>query len=201
MKNDSHSILKKRNLDKKVIFQQDRALSHFAKQFRAFFDGRWAGRGGLISWAPRSLNLTPLDFFMWFYQDKVYTRTIVDIDHLKRRIDEEIKSSKKKTLQNVFDCIPYRLKFCIDANGNTFEQYLWNIFLLNKTLSITLSNKKRNVQFEWELREIHEFCFGRLFMGHPVDQAILWIRENLHEEIEMSKCSQCYQLKKYSIQQ
>ncbi len=129
LKNYFHPILKKKRLDKKVIFQQDGAPPHFSKQVRAWlgenFDGRWIGRGGPISWAPRSPDLTPLDFFLWgFIKTKVYTRTVVDIDDLKNRIEEEIKSIKKETLQNVFDSIVKRLEFCIDVNGNTFEQYL-----------------------------------------------------------------------------
>ena len=28
------------------------------------FDERWIGRGGSVSWAPRSPVLTPLDFFL-----------------------------------------------------------------------------------------------------------------------------------------
>ena len=29
------------------------------------FPGRWVGRGGPTAWPPRSLDLTPLDFFAW----------------------------------------------------------------------------------------------------------------------------------------
>ena len=41
---------------------------------------------------------------------------------LKERIEQGIKAIKNETLENVFDDIVKRLKFCINVNGNTFEQ-------------------------------------------------------------------------------
>ncbi|CAF0957579.1 unnamed protein product [Didymodactylos carnosus] len=52
-------------------FYLDGAPPHFSKEVRAWlnekFNGSWIGRGGPISWAPRSPHLTPLDFFLWGY--------------------------------------------------------------------------------------------------------------------------------------
>ena len=71
LKNYFYPIMQRQRLNNKMIFQQDGAPSHFSKEIRAWlneeFNGRWIGRGGPISWAPRSLDLTPLDFF--FYGD------------------------------------------------------------------------------------------------------------------------------------
>ena len=44
-----------------------------------------------------------------------------DTAHLKERIEQGIKAIKNKTLENIFDSIVKRLKFCIDVNGDTFE--------------------------------------------------------------------------------
>jgi len=55
---------------------------------------------------------------------------------------KDIKVIKKDTLNNVFNGIVKRLEFCIDVNGNTFEQYAWDILASNKTLNIPLSKKK-----------------------------------------------------------
>ena len=41
---------------------------------------------------------------------------------LEERIEQRIKSIKNETLENVCDGIVKRLKFCIDVNGDTFEQ-------------------------------------------------------------------------------
>lgn len=129
LKNYFYPIMKRKRLHKKMIFQQDGAPPHFSKAVREWlnenFDTRWIGRGGPISWAPRSPDLTPLDFFLWGYlKTKVYKTRVDDIDDLKDRIEQEIKAITKETLENVFDGIVKRLNFCIDVNGNTFEQYM-----------------------------------------------------------------------------
>jgi hypothetical protein len=62
-----YPIIQRKRLHRSIYFQQDGSPVHFSKQVRAWldekFDGRWVGRGGPISWAPRSPDLTPLDFF------------------------------------------------------------------------------------------------------------------------------------------
>jgi hypothetical protein len=50
-------------------FQQDGAPPHWGLIVRECLDrvfpGRWIGRGGPVSWPPRSPDLTPPDFFLW----------------------------------------------------------------------------------------------------------------------------------------
>ena len=52
-----------------IIFQQDGAPAHFSTDVRHYLDNhfpkRWIGSGGPIRWAPRSPDLTPLDFFLF----------------------------------------------------------------------------------------------------------------------------------------
>jgi len=129
LENYFYPILQKKRLHKKIIFQQDGAPAHFSKEVREWlnenFNDRWIGRGGPISWAPRSPDLTPLDFYLWGYiKSNVYKTKVKDINELKNRIEKEIKAIKKETLQNVFNDILKRLKLCIDVNGNTFEQFM-----------------------------------------------------------------------------
>lgn len=49
-----------------VVFQQDGAPCHYARIVQTYlnrrFPNRWIGRGGTRPWAPRSPDLTPLDF-------------------------------------------------------------------------------------------------------------------------------------------
>ena len=63
--------MQRQRLNNKMIFQQDGVPLHFSKKVRAWlnekFNGRWIGRGGPNSWASRSPDLTPLDFFLWGY--------------------------------------------------------------------------------------------------------------------------------------
>jgi hypothetical protein len=83
-----------------VIFQHDAASSHYSATVREFLDAtfpqRRIGRGGWLPWLPwppRSLDLTPLDFYFWGYiKQCVYSVHINNIDHLKARITEAVHS-------------------------------------------------------------------------------------------------------------
>jgi hypothetical protein len=124
-----YPILQKKKLTGRTIFQQDGASAHFAKSVRSWLDvkfsDRWIGRGGPISWAPRSPDLSPLDFFLWGYiRANIYKTRIEDLNDLKTRIAQEIQSIDKKTLHDVFLETGKRLNFCISLEGNTFEQNL-----------------------------------------------------------------------------
>ncbi|KOC61852.1 hypothetical protein WH47_06275 [Habropoda laboriosa] len=50
-------------------FQQDRCPAHSARNVTEFlnrkFGDRWIGRSGSNKWPARSLDLTPLDFYLW----------------------------------------------------------------------------------------------------------------------------------------
>ena len=93
-------------------------------------DNRWIGRGGSISWAPRSPDMTSLDFFLWGYiKNNVYKNNLKDLDDLKIKLIQEIRSIEKEMLKNVFSEIEKRLSFCISVEGNTFEQYFSNFVL------------------------------------------------------------------------
>ena len=89
-----------------IIFQQDGARAHFSTDVRQYLDNhfpnRWIGRGAPIRWAPRSPDLTPLDFFLWGH---VKSNIYKNLTELKRRINTEIKSISKETLSDVFSNI------------------------------------------------------------------------------------------------
>ena len=66
-----------------------------------------------------------LDFCLQsgYIKTKVYKAKVNKIDDLKERIEQEMKALKNEILENVFDSFVKRIKFCIDVNGDTFEQY------------------------------------------------------------------------------
>jgi len=67
------------------------------------FNNIWLERGGPTSWAPRSPDLSPLDFFLWRHlKTNIYKTTVKDLDDLKTRIIDEIKIIKKGTLPDFF---------------------------------------------------------------------------------------------------
>ena len=124
-------ILEVRKLHKirSIIFQQDGAPAHFARDVRQYLDHqfpeRWIGRGGPIRWARRSPDLTPLDFYLWDHlKNFVYRSPIKDLNELKMKIQNEIKSISKDTLYNVFENISKRMKSCIEVEGSHFENSL-----------------------------------------------------------------------------
>lgn len=112
-----------------IIFQQDGAPTHFASSVREFLHqnspNRWIGRGGSIRWAPRSPDLTPLDFFLWgTVKNNVYRTPVKNITELKRRIVDEVQSITKETLSNVFSNVLKRMDLCISVDGEHFEHLL-----------------------------------------------------------------------------
>ena len=66
LKNYFYPTMQRKRLNNKMIFQQDGAPPHLSKVrtwLNEKFNGRWIGRGGSISWTPRSPDSMPLDFF------------------------------------------------------------------------------------------------------------------------------------------
>ena len=112
-----------------IIFQEDGAPAHFSTDVRQYlnnhFPDRWIGRGSPIRWAPRSPDLTPLDFYLWGHpKNNIYKSPTKDMDELKRRINKEINSISKETLSDVFSNIVKRMDLCISVDGNHFEHLL-----------------------------------------------------------------------------
>jgi hypothetical protein len=81
-----------------MVFQQDGAPPHGARNAREFlemhFPGRWVGCDGPIPWSPRSPDITPLAFFLWGYvKDIVYKIPMTSFDELKLRIVAAIETA------------------------------------------------------------------------------------------------------------
>ena len=83
------------------MFQQDGAPPHWSLSVRQFLNttlpDKWIGWSGrddcvLMPWPPRSLDLTPCDFFLWgFVKGLVYVPLLPkDVDELKARITEAV---------------------------------------------------------------------------------------------------------------
>ena len=74
-------------------FQQDGAPPHYATLVRKWLSDNfdhWIGRRGDGEWAPRSPDLTPLDFFFWgTLKEKVYREKNRDLNYLRECIVRE----------------------------------------------------------------------------------------------------------------
>lgn len=110
-----------------IWFQQDGAPPHWAKTVRHWLDENmpnWIGRGGVKQWAPRSPDLTPLDFFLWGYvKHLVYQTQPQSIDELKQRIENAFAEITVETLKKVHEDMLYRCKLCIHLKGGHIEHY------------------------------------------------------------------------------
>ncbi|GBM46882.1 hypothetical protein AVEN_10725-1 [Araneus ventricosus] len=110
-----------------VIFQQDGAPPHHGNIVREFLDKtfpqRWIGRGAVMTWPPRSPDITPLDFYFWGYvKQHVCSERINDINHLKQRITDVIHSVSPDVLTRVSEELDYRLDVCRTTNRVHIEQ-------------------------------------------------------------------------------
>ena len=114
------------DLQPQVIFQQDGAPPHWSLDVRnsltESFPDRWIGRGGPISWPPRSPDITPLDFFLWGYvKDRVFATPVQDLHDLRTRILDTIATVPMDMLDRTWHEIDYRLDIVRATNGAHIE--------------------------------------------------------------------------------
>jgi hypothetical protein len=124
-----YPILVRKRIDKRIIFQQDGAPPHYRTTVRAWlnekFPGKWIGRRGAIEWAPRSPDLTPLDFFLWGYlKQKIYSKPVKDLSELRQRITDHIQLIEPETINSNFLNIKKRLLLIKETGGAHIEQLL-----------------------------------------------------------------------------
>ena len=81
-------------------------------------------RDGPIPWAPRSPNITPLDFFLWDYvEDIVYRTKVRDINDLQHRIIEAIDTVTVDKLARTWQEIECRFNIICATDGAHVEMY------------------------------------------------------------------------------
>ena len=112
-----------------IWFQQDGAPAHYGVNVRQYlnetFFERWIGRRGTVEWAPRSPDLTPLDYFLWGYlKDRVYRNNPQNLEELSRRIVQEINAIPRQMIRNAIESFYNRIGYCQEANGEQFEHLL-----------------------------------------------------------------------------
>jgi len=124
-----YPILIRKRIVRRIIFQQDGAPPHYETEVRKWlnekFPGKWIGRRGAIEWAPRSPDLTPLDFYLWGYlKQKVYSSPVKDLNELRERISDHVQLIESETLDRVFLNIEKRLMLIKERGGTHIEQLL-----------------------------------------------------------------------------
>jgi len=119
------------NLRRDMWFQHDGCPAHFSLAVRAYltavFGDRWIGRGGPVTWPPRSPDLTPLDFFLWgLIKDLVYATPIESEEDLIARIVEAVHQVREMPgiFKRVRQSMLRRCELCRDVNGTNFEHLM-----------------------------------------------------------------------------
>jgi hypothetical protein len=112
-------------------FQQDGAPAHFSIAVRELLDARypnrWIGRGGTISWPPRSPDMAPLDFYFWGHVKSLVYETPVqsEQDLIGRIVEASARIAETAgVFERVRQSLHRRFQACIAADGRHFEQLL-----------------------------------------------------------------------------
>ena len=80
------------------------------------------GRRGGVEYPPRSLDLTPLDFFLWGHiKNNVYARRPQNIDQLGEIIEETCHGIDDDTILDVCRSVGSRCQHCIDVDAGHFQ--------------------------------------------------------------------------------
>jgi len=78
-----------------------------------------------LDWPPYSPDLNACDYFLWGYlKDKVYAEKIRDIEHLKKRITDEINNIPTGMLRRVVSNFLTRIKVVADQEGGHCQHIL-----------------------------------------------------------------------------
>jgi len=113
----------------RFYFQQDSAPPHFQRDVTAYLyenlPGQWIGRRGAVKFPPRSLDLTPLDFYLWeTLKDVLYRRKLATLAVIQEEIETACPAMHVDTFVNVAQAVVRRNQKCLDVDGNHFEHLL-----------------------------------------------------------------------------
>jgi hypothetical protein len=85
----------------------------------------WIGRGGMISWPPRSPDLTPLDFSVWGnVKDQVFFPPLLtaSLEELRARKTEAVATTDADMIHRIWEETAYSWDTCRVIRGNYTEQ-------------------------------------------------------------------------------
>lgn len=113
-----------------VWYLHDGCPAHNGLNVRRFlndtFPNKWIGRGGEISWPPRSPDLNPCDYYFWpFIQNQLYDGTdFENIQALILKLRQICAGIHPRTLAKVNRNFYDRLGYCLANNGKLFEHLI-----------------------------------------------------------------------------
>ena len=115
-----------------IWFQQNGATCHTAEAtldvLRPIFEDRIISPRADVVWAPRSCDLTPLDYYLWgAVKDKCYADKPETIDALKDNICEAIGEIQLHTIDNVLKNWTDRVGYCMASQGSHLNKIFYII--------------------------------------------------------------------------
>lgn len=120
------------DIRREMWFQQDGAPAHFSNEVRQHLDtvyeNQWIGRGGPVSWPPRSPDLTPLDFYVWGHMKQlVYSTPVRDaMDLVARIVEAAARIQEQNAFENIRRSTLQRFRLCSQHRGGHIEHLLKN---------------------------------------------------------------------------
>ena len=107
------------------IFQQDSGPAHCARDTIELLRHETPDFIGPDVWPANSSDLNPVDYRIWgLIQERVYQTAIQDIDDLKQRLTCIWAELKQSVVDEAIEQWRPRLRACIRAKGQHFEQLL-----------------------------------------------------------------------------
>ncbi|GFX54870.1 putative LOC100569746 [Trichonephila clavipes] len=117
---------------KATTFQQDGATCHTAcatiDLLKDTFGDRLISRFGRVNRAPRSCDLTPLDYFLWGYvRSLVYADKPQTLDHLEDNIRRVIADIRSQLLEKVIENWTSRLDYIRAIRGSPMPEIIFKM--------------------------------------------------------------------------
>lgn len=107
------------------VFQQDSAPAHRARKTVEFLRRETPNFISPDQWPPNSPDLNPVDYKIWaFVQERVYQVPITNVTDLRQRLNEVWLNMPQDVVDNAIGEWRRRLRACVQANGQHFEQML-----------------------------------------------------------------------------
>ena len=88
----------------------------------ATYNDQWIGRVGPVAWPPRSLDLTPMDLFLWGYMKALIYTSPVDSE--EARIARIFVTAAIWLFERPCPSLLRRCRLCIEDGGRMLEYLL-----------------------------------------------------------------------------
>jgi len=109
-------------------FQLDGASAHrtheVSQWLTTVFEDRWIRLDGPWVWPPRSMDLTPLDFYLWGrVKQIVYETPVANREDLEERVRGALNQLDPEEIRRAVESVESRVIQCLNSGGRRFEHF------------------------------------------------------------------------------